>query len=69
MEENTKNFILIYYYHDTFVKTFDLPGDLLDSLVQLKQYHLYDDDFKYEIYYGKNITESFDSLDKICKNY
>ena len=55
-------YILIYMYHDTYVDTFENIELLRIALANLKEIYKNDNDFKYKIYCGKNVTDEIDNL-------
>lgn len=48
-------YLLIYYYHDTFIRKFNSLSELQETLAFLMKDYKNDKDFSYEIYWAKNI--------------
>lgn len=59
---NNVEYILIYMYHDTYVDIYDNIGLLRIALANLKETYKNDNDFKYKIYCGKNVTDEINDL-------
>ena len=56
-------YILIHEYHDTYVDIYDNIGLLRLALANLKEIYKNDNNFKYEIYCGKNVTDLINDLE------
>ena len=60
---NKVEYILIHEYHDTYVDIYDNIGLLRLALANLKELHKNDNDFKYKIYCGKDVTDIINDLE------
>jgi hypothetical protein len=60
---NKVEYILVHEYHDTYVDIYDNIELLRIALTNLKENYKNDNDFKYEIYCGKNVTEELNDLE------
>lgn len=56
-------YILIYMYHDTYVDIYDNIVLLRIALANLKETYKNDNDFKYKIYCGKDVTDEINDLE------
>lgn len=49
-------YMLVYSYHDTFVRRFETLTELVEELIPLKKHYAYDSDFKYQAFEVQEIT-------------
>ncbi len=57
-------YILIYYYHDTYIDTYQNLTMLRLAVANLKEIFKNDSDFTYQIYCGKDVTDLVNDLEK-----
>lgn len=53
--ENRK-YILIYWYHDTYVTIYDSIKEVTEHLENLKEFYRNDNDFRYKVFYGIEVN-------------
>lgn len=56
-------YILIHEYHDTYVDKYNNITLLRLALANLKELYKNDNDFKYKIYCGKDVTDIINDLE------